>query len=102
MDFRKHMLNFINIIKGLADNTLLRHKTWSMTRAGIYLERTIQITQILITRLEEVSKIEMAKLSPVVTGYHQSLLLRSAGGFDMSRHYYQEAPNRERGIKFLF
>lgn len=100
-DFCKHVLNHVNIIKGVADNTVLRNESWSMIRVGINLERTIQITQILITKLEDISKIDYEKLSPAISGYHWASLLRGAGGFDMSRHYYHEAPNRERGIEFL-
>lgn len=100
-DFCKHVLNHVNIIKGVADNTVLRNESWSMIRVGINLERSIQITQILITKLEDISKIDYEKLSPAISGYHWASLLRSAGGFDMSRHYYHESPNRERGIEFL-
>lgn len=100
-DFCKHVLNYVNIIKGVADNTVLRNESWSMIRIGINLERSIQITQILLTKLEDISKIDYEKLSPAISGYHWASLLRSAGGFDMSRHYYHESPNRERGIEFL-
>ncbi len=100
-DFCKHVLNYVNIIKGVADNTLLRNESWSMIRIGINLERSIQISQILITKLEDISKIEDEKLSPAISGYHWASLLRSAGGFDMSRHYYHDSPNRVRGVEFL-
>lgn len=100
-DFCKHVLNYVNIIKGVADNTVLRNESWSMIRIGINLERSIQITQILLTKLEDISKIDYEKLSPAISGYHWASLLRSAGGFDMSRHYYHDSPNRERGIEFL-
>lgn len=100
-DFCKHVLNYVNIIKGVADNTVLRNESWSMIRLGINLERSIQITQILLTKLEDISRIDYEKLSPAISGYHWASLLRSAGGFDMSRHFYHESPNRERGIEFL-
>lgn len=100
-DFCKHVLNYVNIIKGVADNTILRNQSWSMIRTGINLERSIQICKILITKLEDIDKMGSEKLSPAITGYHWASLLRSAGGFDMSRHYYHESPNRQRGIEFL-
>ena len=100
-DFCKHMLNFVNIIKGVADNTMLRNESWAMMRVGINLERSIQINHILLTKLEDIGKIDKNELSTAVSGYHWASLLRSAGGFDMSRHYYHESPNRKRGIEFL-
>lgn len=100
-DYCKHILNHVNIIKGVADNTLLRNQSWSLIRAGINLERTLQICKILITKLEDINKLDAEDISPAVAGYHWSSLLRSAGGFDMSRHYYHESPNRERGVEFL-
>lgn len=100
-DFCKSAMDATTIIKGVADNTLLRNQVWSLMRTGIHLERATQITQILVSKLHDVKKTEGSPMSQAINTYHWAALLRSAGGLDMSRHYYGTTPNREKAIDFL-
>ncbi len=100
-DFCKSAMDTTTIIKGVADNTLLRNEVWSLIRTGIHLERATQITQIILSKLQDIRKTEESPMSQAIQSYHWAALLRSAGGLDMSRHYYGTTPNRERAIDFL-
>lgn len=100
-DFCKSAMDATTIIKGVADNTLLRNEVWSLIRTGIHLERAMQITQILISKLRDVKKTEDSPMSQAFNSYHWAALLRSAGGLDMSRHHYGTTPNQERAVDFL-
>lgn len=100
-DFLKEVVETIVMIKGVADNTLLRDEVWSLIRVGLRIERAIQINQILIAKLEDYKKISKTKLNEAVENYFWSTLLRSAGGFDMSRRYYIKPLNKPRALEFL-
>lgn len=100
-DFLKEVVETIIMIKGVADNTLLRDDVWSLIRAGMRIERAIQINQILIAKLEDYKKIGKGKSNEAIESYIWSTLLRSAGGFDMSRRYYIKPLNRSLALEFL-
>jgi uncharacterized alpha-E superfamily protein len=100
-DFLKHTVETIVTIKGMGDNTLLRDEVWSLIQAGVHLERAIQINQILIAKMEDLKKIGKTRLNETVENYIWSTLLRSAGGFDMSRRYYIKPLNKARALEFL-
>ena len=100
-DFCKHCIDNSSIIKGVVDNTLLRDQTWSLIYAGFHLERAMQIGQILLAKLEDVRRIPAGESSAAISNYHWASMLRSAGGFDMSRNYYGTHPTREMVTDFF-
>ncbi|MEM9829040.1 MAG: alpha-E domain-containing protein [Bacteroidota bacterium] len=101
-DFCKHCIDNTSILKGVIDNTLLRNYEWSLIYIGIHLERTLQMVQILLVKLEDIKKIPTEKRNPAMNNYHWATLLRSAGGLDMSRNYYDGTrPTRELVTDFF-
>jgi len=100
-DFLKEVLGTIVLIKGFTNNTLLRDEVWSLIRVGMRIERALQINQILLAKMEDYHKISKPKLNEGVENYFWSTLLRSAGGFDMSRRYYIKPINKKRALEFL-
>ncbi len=100
-EFFKNVINTTIIIKGIADNTLLHDEVRSLIRSGIHLERAFQITQMLNTKLEDYHKLEKSLPTEPLESYIWSALLRSAGGFDVSRRYYNKPLNKERALDFL-
>ena len=101
-DFCKHCLDSTSILKGVIDNTLLRNYEWSLIYTGMHLERTMQMIQILLVKLEDIKNVPNEKRNPAIDNYHWSTLLRSAGGLDMSRNYYYGTrPTRELVSDFL-
>nr|WKN38882.1 alpha-E domain-containing protein [Tunicatimonas sp. TK19036] len=100
-DFCKHCIDNTSIIKGVVDNTLLRNYAWSLIYTGIHLERSMQIVQILLAKLEDIRRGPDSDADPAINSYHWATLLRSAGGLDMSRHYYGTHPTRELVTDFF-
>ncbi|AHM59724.1 hypothetical protein D770_07305 [Flammeovirgaceae bacterium 311] len=101
-DFCKTAMEFTTIIKGVADDTLLHNEAWSMIKIGIHLERAIQVTQITLSKLNDIKATENSLMSQAINSYHWAALLRSAGGLDVSRNFYGGVPpSRERAISFL-
>jgi uncharacterized alpha-E superfamily protein len=89
------------VIKGYIDNTLIRNEVWMLISLGIHMERAIQVTRILLTKLKDIEKIEPSKLGGPVENYQWTTLLKSAESFDMNKRHYKANPNRRNSLEFL-
>ncbi len=100
-DFSMLVLDNSAIVKGYIDNTLFRNLEWSIISLGIHLERAMQITRILISKLEDIERMDKSLLNTAVENYQWSTLLKSCESFDMCRRHYKSSPNRKNCIEFL-
>lgn len=99
--FTEKIMENCYIVNGNIDNTLLHNEVWSLIHLGIHIERASQITRILISKVEDISKSERQKLSKAVENYQCITLLKSTEAFDMSRTYYKAVPNLKDTLEFL-
>jgi uncharacterized alpha-E superfamily protein len=100
-DFSMLVLDNSAIVKGYIDNTLFRNLEWSIISLGIHLERAMQITRILISKLEDIDRMDKSLHNTAVENYQWSTLLKSCESFDMCRRHYKSSPNRKNCIEFL-
>ncbi|MBC7387792.1 MAG: alpha-E domain-containing protein [Opitutaceae bacterium] len=100
-DFSMLIMDNSAIVKGYIDNTLFRNLEWSIINLGIHLERAIQITRILISKLEDIERIEKSLINTSVENYQWATLLKSCESFDMLRRHYKTSPSRKNCIEFL-
>jgi uncharacterized alpha-E superfamily protein len=89
------------VIKGFIDNTLLRNEEWRLISLGIYLERAIQVCQILQTKLDDLEKTEALNLGAAFDNYHWTTILESTESFDMYMRCQKLSPNRHNVLHFL-
>lgn len=89
------------VIKGLIDNTLFHRDERALICEGIHIERSIQISRILISKLHDIDLIEDSKLKSAMETFHWGTLLKSAESFDMCHRYYKKVPNKRNSIEFL-
>ncbi len=89
------------VIKGYIDNTLLRNEEWRLISLGIYLERAIQVCQILQTKIKDIDKIDSSQLKGALENYHWSTILESTESFDMYMRCQKTPPNRHNVLHFL-
>ncbi|TXK47943.1 alpha-E domain-containing protein [Pontibacter qinzhouensis] len=90
-----------SVIKGYIDNTLIRNEVWMLISLGIHLERAIQVSLILLTKIRDIDKIDKEKLGGPVENYQWTTMLKSAESFDMFKRYYAANPNRRNTLEFL-
>ncbi len=100
-EFYEKVLEYSAVVKGYIDNTLFHNEAWHLISIGLHIERAIQITQIITTKLNDVSKLEKIKASEIMINYQWSTLLKCAEGFDMSRKLYRALPNKANTLEFL-
>ncbi|MDB5264294.1 MAG: hypothetical protein JWQ14_3577, partial [Adhaeribacter sp.] len=89
------------VIKGFIDNTLLRNEEWRLISLGIYLERAIQVCQILQTKLNDLEKIQSLNEAVVLESFHWTTILESTESYDMYMRCQKVIPNRHNVLHFL-
>lgn len=101
-DFSEIVYQNSSLVKGFIDNTHMHSIEWSLMSLGLHLERCIQITRIILAKLNDIDKID--KDSPAlipITNYQVSTLLKCTESFDMSRKHYKRPPMLRQGLEFL-
>jgi uncharacterized alpha-E superfamily protein len=92
------------IIKGTLRTTHLVNPVLAMINVGLHIERSVQICHIILAKLRDIQQTVLETDQESVSlleNYHAGNMLRSAGGFDMSRKYYKTLPNKHNAIEFL-
>lgn len=90
-----------SVIKGYIANTLIRNEEWMLISLGLHLERAIQVTKIILTKLKDIETLEAAKRGGPVENYQWTMLLKSAESFDMYKRYFKTNPFRKNALDFL-
>jgi uncharacterized alpha-E superfamily protein len=99
--FAEKIMENCYIVNGNIDNTLLHNEVWSLIHLGIHIERASQITRILISKVDDISKTQKQKLGKAIENYQCITLLKSTEAFDMSRTFYKAVPNLKDTVEFL-
>ena len=89
------------IVKGLIENTLFHQDARALICEGIHIERSIQISRILLVKLNDIATIEKSNLEYALETYQWGTLLKSAESFDMCHRFYRKVPNKSNSLEFL-
>lgn len=90
-----------SVIRGYVDSTLTHNDVWALIRLGVHLERTAQIARIISCKLYDIFTLTNGKQDMPVENYQYTVLLKLLESFDMNRHHYKAAPDREKALEFL-
>lgn len=100
-EFAEKILEYSSVVKGYIDNTLIQNEVWDFINLGIHLERSIQISRIIIAKIKDIEKLKLLKSDETVINYQWGILLKSAESFDMSRKFYKALPNKSNTLEFM-
>ena len=100
-NFTEKIVEHCAIVNGHIDKSLLHNENWAFIHLGIHIERSNQITRILISKIKDIQRINDETIYEAAENYQCVTLLKSAEAFDMSRTYYQALPNLRDTIDFL-
>lgn len=100
-DFTQTTIENCALIKHSIQNTLLHDEVWAFIKLGIHLERAVQIMRMIVSKLEDVKKLEEIEVAPTVISYQLATLLKSAEAMDMFRKVYRTAPTINHTLEFL-
>lgn len=100
-DFSQRATDMAVIIKGKIDSTLMHDGTWDVIKAGLFVERAIQIIRTISVKYQDIKKLEVEDPSLAVRSYQLATLLDTLESFDMSKKYCSRAPDLHSVIDFL-
>jgi uncharacterized alpha-E superfamily protein len=88
-------------IRSKIKSTLLHDEVYAIIMLGVHLERAIQITRIINSKLSDVAASKLNKDNSSDGSYQWSTLLKCAATYDMMRRFYKKTPNRKTSLEFL-
>lgn len=100
-DFTQSAIEYCAIIKHNIQHTLLHDEAWTFINVGLHLERSIQILRMIISKLEDVQKLEEQEVPSSVISFHMATLLKSTEAMDMFRRVYRTSPTTNKTLEFL-
>lgn len=100
-DFTLNASEHCAVIRGYVDSTLTHNDVWTLIRLGVHLERTAQIARIISCKLYDIYTLTNGEQNMPVENYQYTVLLKLLESFDMNRHHYKAAPDREKALEFL-
>lgn len=88
-------------IRGYIDGSLPHNEVWLLISLGLHLERSVQISRIMLSKLYDIEASEKAQHGQAMTNYHVTTMLKSAESFDMSKRQYKAMPTLSNALEFL-
>lgn len=96
LSYTKKAIRFSLMIKGYADTLMFRDDQWMMLALGFHLERSIQSTKLLLSKLKDSSGNE---------GNHERnhliAMLQSIGSYETYKKVNQQAVTRREALNFM-
>lgn len=101
-DFTAMVTNATSTIRTKIRSTLLHDEVYAIIMLGVYLERAMQISRIINSKVSDASaEKENYKDETDSLGYQWTTLLKCVSSYDMMRSYYKKTPNRQTTLEFI-
>lgn len=100
-DFTRRTIDNCAIIKSNIQNTLLHDQVWAIIKMGMHLERSIQVNRMILSKLNDVARLQEMKVIKTVESFQWATLLQSAEGYDMFRRIYSASPMKRQTLEFI-
>ncbi|MGJ5640857.1 alpha-E domain-containing protein [Formosa sp. S-31] len=83
-------------------STLLHDEVYAIIMLGIYLERAMQVSRIINSKVSDASaEKDMYSTDSDNRGYQWSTLLKCVSSYDMMRRLYKKTPKRQSALEFI-
>ena len=88
-------------VRSKIKSTLLHDEVYAIIMLGVYLERAIQVSRIINSKLSDVSAIKEIYGDDTDRSYQWSTLLKCVSTHDMMRCFYKKTPSRKTSLEFI-
>ncbi|MDO6596663.1 alpha-E domain-containing protein [Oceanihabitans sp. 2_MG-2023] len=82
-------------------STLLHDEVYAIIMLGVNLERAIQVSRIINSKMSDVAASKELNGDSTEGSYQWSTLLKCVSTYDMMRRYYKKTPSRETTLEFI-
>ncbi len=100
-DFCLNAIQHCAYIRANTANTLIHDDAYFLVMLGIHLERSIQITRILNSKLSDIDALTLGEENHPIKIYQWAITLKALEAFDMSHRLYKKLPNQKDTCEFL-
>lgn len=100
-DLTQIIMDQTTIVQGKISGTLVHDEEWAIILVGIYIERVMQVINIINSKLHDIYKIELAGHLVTEMSFEWTTMLRCTESFDMNRRFYGGIPNKEHVLEFI-
>jgi len=100
-DFCMNAIQHCAVIRADIENTLIHNEVHAIIRLGIHIERAMQVTRILSTKLSDIDIIHQDKKNIPLEAYQWAITLKVLEAFDVSYRHYKKFPSKKNIVEFL-
>ena len=88
-------------VRSKIKSTLLHDEVYAIIMLGVYLERAIQVSRIINSKLSDVAASKQIYGDASEVSYQWSTLLKCVSTYDMMRRFYKKTPSRKSSLEFI-
>ena len=88
-------------VRSKIKSTLLHDEVYAVIMLGVNLERAIQVSRIINSKLSDVAASKEINGNETDGNYQWSTLLKCVSTYDMMRRFYKKAPARKNTLEFI-
>ena len=88
-------------VRSKIKGTLLHDESYAIIMLGVYLERAIQVSRIINSKLSDVAAVKESYGDATDHSYQWSTLLKCVSTHDMMRSFYKKTPSRKTSLEFI-
>ena len=100
-EFTLNVTQSASEIRSKIKSTLLHDEVYAIIMLGVHLERAIQVTRIINSKLSDVTASKKISENNTEGSYQWSTLLKCVSTYDMMRRFYKKTPSRKTTLEFL-
>jgi uncharacterized alpha-E superfamily protein len=100
-DFTTLVTKSTSEIRSKIQTTLLHDEAYAVIMLGVYLERAIQISRIINSKVSDATTTKAIYGDKIDGNYQWTTLLKCVSTYDMMRRYYKKTPSRKTTLEFI-
>lgn len=100
-DFTSLVIQSASEIRSKIKSTLLHDEVYAIIMLGIYIERALQVSRIINSKLSDAAAAKVIHGDASDGSYQWATLLKCVSSYDMMRRFYKKTPVRESTLEFL-
>ena len=100
-DFTTLVTQSISEIRSKIKSTLLHDEVFAIIMLGVHIERAIQISRIINSKISDAAAAKAIYGDSVDGNYQWTTLLKCVSVYDMMRRSYKKTPSRKTTLEFI-
>jgi uncharacterized alpha-E superfamily protein len=100
-DFTTLVIQSSSDIRSKIQSTLLHDEKYAVIMLGVYLERAIQLSRIINSKLSDAAAARELHEDSTDGTYQWATLLKCVSTYDMMRQFYKKTPTRISTLEFI-